>query len=573
MDELRRQVRRARRKLMLEQFLGNAARCLLAAMCAALIAVLVPRLWAIGGDSTLWSLLWVGGLLALGLAAAAAITWWRPPSELEAAIEIDRRFELKQRVASALELSPKERESQFGRALIEDAARRVSRVDMRQRFRPRADRRGLLPLAPLALALAVALLWPAAEPAGAIGKTVATQAAQQQIQNTARRLEKQVSVGRKKAEQKNLKEAGELFRRLQQGLRRLEEKSAGDRRKALAELNKVAREIEQRSEKVRGAEQLKRQLKGLDTKTRGPGDKLNDALSKGDFQAAAQEAQRLKRELEKKGLSKEDREKLSKQLRKMQQQLSDMAQQHAQAQKQLEQEIERLQSQGEQEKAADLQNQLERLEKMQRQMAAAERLSEKLAQAADKLGQELSEEAAAKLAEAGLELRQLSLDAEELELLEEALDRIAEGKAAMLCDKCQGKGCQQCEEGAAAVLLARQGSGNPGDKQGSSGQGGGKEGKTTGPGSGAGQGQGYRPESQGDFKTENVRVEAKPKRGAATIVGQADGPNLAGKARAEIAAEISSARQASDDPLPAQPLSKSEKEQVRQYFDAFRGRD
>ena len=53
-----------------------------------------------------------------------ALTWTliRHRSPIDAAIEIDRRFDLRERVASSLSLRPEEQSSEAGRAVVNDAA-------------------------------------------------------------------------------------------------------------------------------------------------------------------------------------------------------------------------------------------------------------------------------------------------------------------------------------------------------------------------------------------------------------------------------------------------------------------
>ena len=101
---------------------------------------------------------WAAAALLLGL--FAAIVWivaTRRPA-LDAAIEIDRRFGLKERVSSTLALGPEDSQTEAGRALVDDAVRHVQRIDVATQFAPRPGKRILLPLLPGLPALLVALL-------------------------------------------------------------------------------------------------------------------------------------------------------------------------------------------------------------------------------------------------------------------------------------------------------------------------------------------------------------------------------------------------------------------------------
>ena len=134
MDQIREQVRRARRRLSLELFLNRLLRCWFFALALAVAAIAVPKLWAIdqlAGDwlPINWSLACVLAALAGGLVVALVWTWLRGRSELEAAVEIDRRYGLKERVASSLSLTPRRRQnpSRSGIAERRGACRRTYR--------------------------------------------------------------------------------------------------------------------------------------------------------------------------------------------------------------------------------------------------------------------------------------------------------------------------------------------------------------------------------------------------------------------------------------------------------------
>ena len=93
-----------------------------------------------------------------GVIAAAVWTYISRRTEIDAAIEIDKRFELKERVSSALALGEADRQSEFGQALTADAIARINRIDVAERFRWSPSRRALLPVASAALAVGLLLV-------------------------------------------------------------------------------------------------------------------------------------------------------------------------------------------------------------------------------------------------------------------------------------------------------------------------------------------------------------------------------------------------------------------------------
>ena len=70
----------------------------------------------------------------MGTLAAVAWTHLRRADAMEAAIEIDRRYGLRERVSSTYALRPEERETEIGQALVRDAQNRVERIEVREHF-------------------------------------------------------------------------------------------------------------------------------------------------------------------------------------------------------------------------------------------------------------------------------------------------------------------------------------------------------------------------------------------------------------------------------------------------------
>src|SRR5688572_27661936 len=160
MDQIRRQVAQARRRLVLQQFLGVFPWCLFVALLIAAIALAIPKIWVLPVDQNIWLWSWVGGTAATAIVVALAWTFAVRRGTLDAAIEVDRRFGLKERVSSALSLQPQERESEAGRALIHDAVQRIEMVVVSEKFSVSTGWRPLLPVMPAIAAFALAFLVP-----------------------------------------------------------------------------------------------------------------------------------------------------------------------------------------------------------------------------------------------------------------------------------------------------------------------------------------------------------------------------------------------------------------------------
>lgn len=124
MDQVRKQVARARRRLIIEQFLGRLIWCLLGALTLAAIAIAAPRVAVIKSLPTNWDRIWSIGGFAAAIVGSVVWTFVSNRSPIDAAIEIDRRFGLRERVASSLSLSPEDQSSEAGQAVMNDALRR-----------------------------------------------------------------------------------------------------------------------------------------------------------------------------------------------------------------------------------------------------------------------------------------------------------------------------------------------------------------------------------------------------------------------------------------------------------------
>src|SRR5262245_2364391 len=146
MDQLRKQIARARRRLIIEQFLTRLIWCLLGALTLTAIAVAVPRVIAIDNLPEKWdNICLISGLVG-AFVVATGWTLFSNRSPLDAAIEIDRRFDLRERVASSLSLSPDEQESDAGRAVVNDAMRAIGRIDVDEKFRVQVGRSAWWPV-------------------------------------------------------------------------------------------------------------------------------------------------------------------------------------------------------------------------------------------------------------------------------------------------------------------------------------------------------------------------------------------------------------------------------------------
>jgi chemotaxis protein histidine kinase CheA len=535
MDAIQKQVRRAQWRLALQRFVGVLGWCWFVTLLLALVLIVAGKLRWLEVEPWIWG----AGALGLGLVAAGVWVTFARQSAIDAAIEIDHRFGLKERVSSAVALSPEERDSEAGRALIEDALRRADRIDVDERFRVRPGRPLLLPLLPALTALLVAVLVsPAAveNPAEAGDPAAVETAVKKAGAALAQKLEEQ----RKEAEKRDLKDAEQLFKKLEQGTKDLAEKSQGDRKKALVELNDLAKELEKQREKLGGADQVKNQLRQLkNLNEEGPADKMAKAISRGDFQEAMKELEKLKQDVAGGQLNEKQKAELARQMEEMKDKLEKLAQAQQAAQKDLKEQLDKARKAGNAAEAAKLEEQLDKLAQNAPQMDKVKDLAEKLGQCSKCMKDGNLKDAAGKLQQIQADLKDLDQQLAEMQMVDQAMDQLGQMRDQMNCPKCQGAGCAECQGD------------QPGD------------------GMGRGRGKGFRPEQKTDTATYDSHAPQKIGRGSATIVDLVDGPNLRGKSQREIQAEIQAAEQAQSDPLSSQRMPRKHRQEVQDYFDQF----
>ena len=554
MDQLRQQVARARRRLVLEQFLGRLVWCLLGTLTFAAIGVAVPRIIAIEILWANWDLAWLVGALAVGFLGATAWTLISHRGPLDAAIEIDRRFDLRERVASSLSLSPDEQTSDAGRAVVNDALRAVRRIDVDEKFRVQLGRRAWWPLVPAVIAFLLAAFVDNRQAASSVDPASAAHI-EKQTKTALESLRKKIAEQRNKlAREKGLKAADDIFKQIEQGTRELADKKNIDQKKAAVKLNDLAKQIEERQQQMGGKDNLKQQLQNMKNLGAGPAEKAAQAMKQGDWKKALDEVEKLAKDLREGKLSDDDKQKLAEQLQKLKDKLEAAAQAHQQAQDDLKKQIEQMKRQGNLAKAGELQQKLDQLAKQKPQMDRLQKMAQQLGQCQKCMQQGDGQKAADALAQMAQQLDQMQQEMNEMEMLDAAMDQIEMAKDAMACKACNGEGCQECQG-----MLANMGLGFGKNQNGKPGM-----------GMGQGRGKGPRPEEENPTNLRDTQVRQKPGRGTATFGGLVEGPNVKGDVQQSIQEEMTTLSAQPADPLTSERLPNSRREHAEQYFQILR---
>ncbi|TWU28583.1 hypothetical protein [Bythopirellula polymerisocia] len=547
MDQILTQVSRARRRLWFELFLNRLVTSCFVALTLALVAIAVPKFVAIENLPTRWSL-WCA-LAGLGLGFLSALVWSLVDglSELDAAVEIDSRFNLRERVSSSLALSSNDAESPAGQALLADAARAVHRLEVTSQFGIQIPRKRWLPLLTTCLAFFVVSFFgnqvalSSADPHAAIQ-------AKQQRENVSKTLRERLVEKRKLAAEKGLKEAEGLFGQLEKETEKLAKAKDADRKKTLVKLNDLAKELAERRDQLGGDKELRKQLAKLNNLNQGPADKMAEAMKQGNWQQASQELEKLKKQLAQGKLDEEAKKALMEQMKQMQEKLAEAAAAQEQAMEDLKKQIEKQQKDGNLAEAGELQQKLEQMQKQKNLNDKLGQLGSQMGALQDAMKKGDNGKAAQAMSDMMEQMEQLEQQMQEGEMLTAAMDQLQMAKDAMACSECQGMGCATCQ-------------GNMFSNQFS---------EKAGNGMGAGRGFGPRPDEKNDVNFRDSRVRQNPGRGAAVLAGEADGPNMRGNVAEAIKEEMASVGSTLADPQVVEQLPKSRREHAEEYFNTLR---
>jgi hypothetical protein len=562
---LQRQVRRVRRRLFLQLLFDSLAVAWSAALVvAALWFAAQPRIVPGVGPTLRWAV--VGGTLVLASVGAVVHAFLRRPSPVAAALALDERCGLKERITTGMMLAPADSVSPAAVALLDDVNVRVKTLPVPERFPVRLPSSAwFVPLAGAALALVALFYKPAiVTPKAAADEQLVTEpAAKEAIDKQMEQLRKKADL--KRPEDKN--RSAELDR-MEAELERLSRQPRDTKEQAreiVKDLSGIEEQIKKRQKELaERADALKEQMKqasrlSKSEKKDGPAKQLNQALERGDLQKAKQEldrlaqqlkneqeADRLRKKLEDDNLSKEDRAKAEQRLNQLKSnQMSKKDKEDLSRQmKDVKDKLERL-TRSKAEKEKELRDKADKGEidkdQLQREM---DRLDQDAAKLSDKDLENLKD-MADKLGKAE-QLMQEGKDGEAGQMLEEAgnelgqLDR--EGELQELKEK-----EEECEGAKGAMCQALDGKPVPGAGR---------------------RGESKETVTNSVEKRERVNID----KGKLLIVDTVPGEGFKGpKKPAELTEEIRRATQEAPEAIDRQRLPRSAGDMARGYFDRLRG--
>ncbi|MDA7903989.1 hypothetical protein N9B31_10040, partial [Mariniblastus sp.] len=566
-NKIRQKVAQARRRIVIGYFFNVLTWWVFSCLLLAAIGLAVPKIWYLSflqSESSYqnWVYSWIAGGALLGILIPLLVTWRKTASQLSAAIEVDRRFGLKERLSSALTLEDKIAETSVGQALLNDAADQAEIIDVRDEFRYQPTARAFLPIIPVLLLFGIMMIPNAEKKAGA---SEPDRTDSKQVEIAIKELKKQIEQKRKERITKGLKDADGKVKALEKKFDKLIDEKDSGKKDTLIKLNDIKKQIAERQKELGSSKELKESLNKLKDAGEGPAKELADAMSKGDMAEAKKAVKDLVNKLKAGELSEIEKKKLVKDLKKMAEELKKAAQEHQAEKKKLEEQIKKAVKEGDLDKAAQLQQKLDEKKAMDQQQEKLKQMGQKLADCADcmkpggkpgapKPGQKPGQKGeqgdpqqqdAAKQAGEALEdlakqMEQMQQEMGEMEALED-LEQMA----------------NDCKDGLAE-----------GGKNG--------QGKGDGPpkwqdwAKGGGRGAGQRDLEKGDTGTFKSKVKGKLQQGQTVVTGTADGKNLVGRSVSETRDLIQASISQESDPLENQKMSRIQREHAQQYFKSLR---
>jgi hypothetical protein len=374
--------------------------------------------------------LWVaGGLLGGGTLLAVLMAILRAPPRLAAALMLDEKFGLKERVTTSLTLAPEQRQSSAAQALLADVNQRIGELDVSTRFPVHVSAPSTLaPLGAAALAVAAFFYQPTPTQATTDSDNKNQPPANvAEIEKKFEQIKKRALVSRPKD-----KPPSEELKRIDAELDQIANRPRAtkeqlkERIKEMTGLEDLLKDREKEmTEKSRA---LKQQLSQLDRagdkngSQDGPAKELQKALSEGKLDQAREELAKLAKKVKEDGLSKKEQEQLAKQLENIQKKMENLAQK-----KDLQEQLKQLHKEGKLDAEA-LKREMDQIKKDAEKLKDLQKLAKQLGQCQQCLKRGDNQGATKSLESAEDSLQGMDSDDKNLDDVREQLQRLRDLK-------------------------------------------------------------------------------------------------------------------------------------------------
>jgi len=472
-----------------------------------------------------------GGALGLATVLATVVAVLRAPSRVAAALALDEKFGLRERVTTSLTLDPRLEQTPAGQALLADTNQRIRDLDVRSRFPVALTWMAVAPVA-AALLAGLALLY---EPSQSQATVTPKEELSQPPANPTELAQKMNELKKRNAERREAgKHKSEDLERLEAELEKIANKPRDTKeqlRERIKEMTALEEAMKNREKELsERSRSVKSQLQQMDKMSQkgmrdGPAKDLDKALSEGKLDKAKEEIERLIKKLEDNKMSQKEKEQLQKQLEEIQKKLERVAD---------------LKDKEEKLKQANLdpetlKREMSRLNEEKKKLKDLKDIAQKLGKCQQCLKEGNMEDASQALKAAGNKMAQMDLDDQDLESLRDQLARLQEaGECACKSMNPKSSDTDQPNEG--------------------------------------GIGAGRRPLGEkGPYKSfdAKARVDFDPK-GKKIFDGYAPGQNFKKKGGPEMAGEIKQAAQEAPEAVEQQRIPRAYRDSAKGFYRKLR---
>ena len=325
------QIRHAYRRLQLQSVLNALVWCWAGAiLLAAGWCLLEPWIVEASKPGLRWQI--AAGLFIVGTLTAIAIGWKRAPSLVDAALSIDERFDLRERVTTSLTLAPDQADSPAGRALLADVNKKIADLDIYSKFPLQLSGwAALVPAAALLLGL-IGVFYEPTQTKASLAKAELAAAP-----TNAKELDQKMQdLKRKKTESTTEKPKSEDLEKLEADLEQIANRPRNNKEEVRERIKEMTSLEQQMKDKERDmtdrSRALKQQLQKLDKMAaaqgaEGPAKDLEKSLAQGKFDKAKEDIERLAKQLQNNTMDEKQKEQLKDQLEKLKDKIQELAEQ------------------------------------------------------------------------------------------------------------------------------------------------------------------------------------------------------------------------------------------------------
>ncbi len=280
------------------------------------VGLLLPKIVVIDWNRELWNQIWLGSAAALAILGSGLSAWSRQPTRDQVAMEVDKRFQLRERLSSALlwmnRNVPHLLEQHFSKTRSPKQIGSMFETNSRS-----AHLRACHGL--------YYLYCPALHCSGSRSTSKEKDLAAKQSNERITKVKAQtktildkIQKLKNEAAEKGLKEIADDYEKLEKKLDALQKSEKPNESKLLADLNDIKKEMQERKESLGSPESLKKAFEDMNSDKKGPADKFKQALQEADFDKAKKELEKLLEKLASKDLTEQEMKALAQQLKELQ---------------------------------------------------------------------------------------------------------------------------------------------------------------------------------------------------------------------------------------------------------------